>query len=88
VEIDGSYAGALGIAQFMPTSIQAYARDGDADNRIDLYTHEDAIFSVANYLKNSGWKPGIGREKAEKVIFQYNRSRYYVDTIWKIRESL
>ncbi len=86
--ISGSYAGALGIAQFLPTSILAYARDGNGDGRIDLFDHADAIASVANYLKTFGWKPGISREKAEKAVFAYNRSSYYVNTILTIKDLL
>ncbi len=86
--ISGSYAGALGIAQFLPTSILAYARDGNGDGRIDLFDHADAIASVANYLKTFGWKPGISREKAEKAVFAYNRSSFYVNTILTIKDLL
>jgi membrane-bound lytic murein transglycosylase B len=86
--VNGSYAGALGYAQFMPTSILAYARDGNADGKIDLFDHPDAIASIANYLNASGWRPGIDREKAFKVIFQYNRSGYYVNTILKVADLL
>ncbi len=86
--ITGSYAGALGIAQFMPTSILAYAQDGNRDGRIDLFHHADAAASIAGYLKRFGWRPGIDRKKAAKVIFMYNRSTYYVDTILKIRDLL
>lgn len=86
--VDGSYAGALGYAQFMPTSVLAYGRDGNGDGRIDLFDHPDAIASIANYLKAAGWRPGIDREKASKVIFQYNRSTYYVDTILKVADLL
>jgi membrane-bound lytic murein transglycosylase B len=88
LSISGSYAGALGIAQFLPTSILAYARDGNGDGRIDLFDHADAIASVANYLKTFGWKPGISREKAEKAVFAYNRSSYYVNTILAIKDLL
>jgi membrane-bound lytic murein transglycosylase B len=88
LSISGSYAGALGIAQFLPTSILAYARDGNGDGKIDLFDHADAIASVANYLKTFGWKPGIGREKAEKAVFAYNRSSYYVNTILTIKDLL
>ncbi len=88
LSISGSYAGALGIAQFLPTSILAYARDGNGDGRIDLFDHADAIASVANYLKTFGWKPGINREKAEKAVFAYNRSSYYVSTILAIKDLL
>ena len=86
--ISGSYAGALGIAQFLPTSILAYARDGNGDGRIDLFEHADAIASVANYLKTFGWKPGASREKEKKAVFAYNRSSYYVNTILEIRDLL
>ncbi len=53
----GSYAGALGLPQFLPSSIRRYAVDGDHDNRIDLETSPaDAITSVANFLKEHGWE--------------------------------
>ena len=57
--VKGSYAGAMGLGQFMPSSYRAYARDGNADGRIDLWNSvDDAIFSVANYLKRHGWRTG------------------------------
>ncbi|MGA7749108.1 MAG: lytic murein transglycosylase B, partial [Gallionella sp.] len=54
--VRGSYAGALGIPQFMPSSYRAYAVDFNGNHRIDLI-HEpmDAIGSVASYLKSFGW---------------------------------
>jgi len=55
----GSYAGALGLPQFMPSSWHKYAVDFDADGKIDLLTSPgDAIGSVANYLASFGWQPG------------------------------
>ena len=55
----GSYAGALGWPQFLPSSIRMYARDGDQDGHVDLRNSPlDAIYSVANFLKVHGWKPG------------------------------
>ena len=87
-EIPGSFAGAMGLAQFMPTSILAYGRDGDNDGTIDLLTHADAMASIANYLKSHGWRPGISRQKAEKVIHHYNHSEYYVNAILKIAKRL
>lgn len=57
--VKGSYAGAIGLGQFMPSSWQAYAIDGDSDGIVDLMNStEDAIFSVANFLKVHGWQPG------------------------------
>ena len=88
VVIQGSYAGALGIAQFMPTTLLAYARDGNQDGVIDLFTHADAMASIASFLKRFGWKPGIDTEKAKRIIHRYNHSDYYVNTILKIADLL
>ena len=55
----GSFAGALGIAQFMPGSLRRYAVDFDGDGRIDLAgSSTDAIGSVAHFLEQHGWQPG------------------------------
>jgi len=86
--VNGSFAGAMGIAQFLPTSILAYANDGNNDGRIDLFNHSDAIASIAGYLKNYGWHPGIDGKKAYKIVYRYNRSSYYVNTVLKIAELL
>ena len=56
----GSYAGAMGLPQFMPSSWSHYAVDFDGDGRIDLFSSPaDAIGSVANYFKSFQWKPGM-----------------------------
>jgi membrane-bound lytic murein transglycosylase B len=56
----GSYAGAMGMPQFMPTSIAKYAVDFDRDGRIDLVGNPaDVIGSVANYFKSFGWRRGM-----------------------------
>jgi len=88
VEMPGSFAGAMGLAQFMPTSILSYGKDGDNNGTIDLLTHADAMASIANYLKRHGWRPGISRKKAEKVIYRYNHSEYYVKAVLKIAKRL
>jgi membrane-bound lytic murein transglycosylase B len=88
VSIKGSYAGALGLAQFMPSNIIAYGKDGNGDGRIDLFDDADAIFSIANYLKHFGWEPGIDRKKAYKAVYHYNHSSYYVNTILEITDQL
>ncbi len=55
----GSYAGAMGMPQFMPSSFRAYAVDGDADGRRDLWGDwADVFASVGNYLKLHGWREG------------------------------
>ncbi len=88
VSIKGSYAGAVGIAQFMPSNILAYGRDGNGDGRIDLFNDADAIISIANYLRHYGWKPGLKRDQAFKVVYHYNHSKYYVNAILKIADLL
>ena len=58
-ELTGSYAGAMGIPQFMPSSYRAYAVDYTKDGQSNIWQEEeDAIASVANYLKENGWKAG------------------------------
>lgn len=59
LDVQGSYAGALGIPQFMPSSYRKYAVDFNHDGKIDLlHSPVDAIGSVANYLKQYGWVRG------------------------------
>jgi len=58
--VRGSYAGAIGLPQFMPSSILKYAVDFDGDGRIDLDTHgADVVGSVAHYLAEFGWQRGL-----------------------------
>lgn len=59
LEIKGSYAGAIGIPQFMPSSQRRFAVDFDGDDRIDLRnSSSDAIGSVARFLQQHGWQTG------------------------------
>lgn len=53
-----SYAGALGLPQFMPSNIKKYGVDYDGDGGVNLWTPVDAIGSVANYLNKHGWRRG------------------------------
>jgi membrane-bound lytic murein transglycosylase B len=54
----GSFAGAMGYGQFMPTAFHEYAVDFGGDGRRDLWNPVDAIGSVANYFKGHGWRTG------------------------------
>lgn len=86
--IYGSYAGALGIAQFMPTNVIKHARDGNGDGKINMLNHSDAISSVASYLKHYGWETGLENKKKKEVLFEYNHSSYYVDILIRITDLL
>jgi membrane-bound lytic murein transglycosylase B len=56
-DLKGSWAGAIGMIQFIPSSFIAYGVDGSGDGKVDIINNKlDAFASVANYLKKSGWK--------------------------------
>jgi lytic murein transglycosylase len=74
----GSFAGAMGQAQFMPSSFLKYAVDFDGDGRADIWTDvPDVLASIANYLQKSGWQSGMpwGFEVTVPQGFNYEISR-------------
>jgi membrane-bound lytic murein transglycosylase B len=74
----GSYAGAMGQTQFMPSSYLKYAVDFDGDGRADIWTAvPDVLASIANYLQKYGWQPGLpwGFEVLAPRNFDYGVSR-------------
>lgn len=86
--MQGSWAGAMGHTQFMPTTYTNYAIDGDNDGVIDLWdSEEDALASAANFLWQLGWKPGLrwGREVFLPSKFDYSLANKEVKTLtdWK-----
>lgn len=88
--VTGSYAGAVGLVQFMPSSIQSYGVDFDQDGRIELDKWSDALASAANYLKRHGWKRGkpIRRGSANyRAIYRYNPAHNYVKVVKELAES-
>lgn len=59
-KMKGSWAGAMGHTQFMPSAFIKYAQDGDGDGHKDIWTNRsDAFASIANYLKTEGWQQGV-----------------------------
>lgn len=82
-EIRGSYMGAFGLCQFVPTSYIHYAVDGNGDGKIDLFNLEDALASTANYLKQNGWSKG-----KKMAILAYNESNSYVEAVIAYAEAL
>ncbi len=79
--IRGSGSGAFGLPQFLPSSYLRFAVDGNGDGRVRLYEPSDAIASAANYLARHGWRPGITRAQQRQVIWTYNHSDPYIDTV-------
>ncbi len=74
----GSWAGAMGQPQFMPSSFESYAADGDGDGRRDIWTSvPDALASIASFLQAKGWHPGRswGFEVRVPAGFDYRTSR-------------
>jgi membrane-bound lytic murein transglycosylase B len=74
----GSWAGAMGQPQFLPSSYLAYAADFDGDGRADIWTSvPDVLASIANYLHKFGWQPGVpwGFEAVAPKGFDYRTSR-------------
>ncbi|KAA2236676.1 lytic murein transglycosylase [Salinarimonas soli] len=74
----GSWAGAMGQTQFMPSSFMRFAVDGDGDGQRDIWSSvPDAIASTANYLKEHGWTPGLpwGYEVALPDGFDFRNLR-------------
>lgn len=60
-DLKGSWAGAMGQSQFMPSSFLNYGKDGDGDGKIDIWNNLDDVFaSIANYLQREGWRAGQG----------------------------
>jgi membrane-bound lytic murein transglycosylase B len=84
----GSIYGAIGICQFMPSQVYINGVDADGDGKIDLFARADAFHSVANYLKNSGWKARMSRKQQIKVIYAYNHSSVYANTVLTVAQHL
>ncbi|WP_442958710.1 lytic murein transglycosylase [Providencia sp. PROV121] len=59
-QLKGSWAGAMGQSQFMPTSYLSYAADGDGDGKMDIWNNKADVFaSIANYLSTEGWQSAL-----------------------------
>jgi lytic murein transglycosylase len=74
-ELVGSWAGATGYPQFLPSVVLKLARDGDGDGRADIWRSEaDALASIANYFRDAGWRPGQPWGVAASVPASLDRS--------------
>ena len=74
-DVKGSYAGAMGLGQFMPSSCTDYGIDFNNDGEVDMHHPEDVIASIANYLDKHGWV--TGEEVATRVSYKGKRFQKY-----------
>jgi len=84
-KVKGSYAGAIGLGQFMPSSYKAFAVDFNGDGRRSMQNPSDAIAGIANYFKKNGWRRGSpvatrvsykgSRYRKRKTGYKYKYSR-------------
>jgi membrane-bound lytic murein transglycosylase B len=88
----GSWAGAFGQCQFMPSSYLKYAVDFDGDGKRDIWFSQADIFaSIANYLHSEGWNPDEEIEENNnnyKVLLKWNRSRYFATAVSKLANAI
>jgi membrane-bound lytic murein transglycosylase B len=76
----GSWAGAMGFCQFLPSSLKSCGVSASGTGPVDLFTHADAIHSIASYLHHSGFQPR-NRASWRRAVYGYNHSEAYVDTV-------
>lgn len=86
--IRGSIYGAIGLCQFMPSNIFTYGVDADGDGRIDPFAKADALHSIANYLRGHGWREGMDRDDQHRIIFAYNHSAVYANTVLAVADKI
>ncbi len=84
--LNGSWAGAFGYPQFLPSSYNRLAIDGNGDGLIDLYNFADASHSIGNYLKKNGWSKKSSKQR--KAVRAYNNSDAYVDAVFTLARKV
>jgi membrane-bound lytic murein transglycosylase B len=94
--LKGSYSGAIGIAQFLPSALNKLYVDADGNGKPDPARFSDAIHSVGNYLSNhrgygSGWSRGtkaIPGNKNWRALLAYNMHPNYARAVTEIAEGI
>ena len=88
--IKGSYAGAFGYGQFIPSSFNAYAADGNGDGVRQPYAWADVFASVGNYLVKNGYPVSNNADKKQvyKSVYAYNHADNYVKAVLELRDEL
>jgi membrane-bound lytic murein transglycosylase B len=86
LNLRGSFSGAFGLPQFLPSSYGHWARASQKNAVADLYKPSDAICSVGHYLQKHGWKWKKNNTHV-KALMKYNNSRDYAEAILKLAEK-
>ena len=88
--IKGSYAGAFGYGQFIPSSFNTYAADGNGDGIRKPYAWSDVFASVGNYLAKNGYPVNnpSDQEKVYQSVFAYNHADNHVKAVLELRDEL
>ena len=88
--IVGSYAGAFGYGQFIPTSFKSYAKDGNKDGIRQPFVWADVFASIANYLVKNGYPVNDKSDSKQvyKSVYAYNHADNYVKAVLELREEL
>ncbi|MGZ3695212.1 MAG: lytic murein transglycosylase [Bdellovibrionota bacterium] len=84
-KLHGSFSGAFGMAQFLPSSYLTWAKGNKKEP--NLFKADDSILSVANYLSSNGWT-AKDKTTQEAALFHYNRDKAYVTRILKMSNCL
>ena len=91
-EIGGSYAGAFGYGQFIPSSFNNYSVDFNEDGVRQPYDWPDVLGSIANYLRRNGYTPNCKNYKKDgdiwKSVYAYNHSDNYVMAVLELTEEI
>ena len=82
--IKGSYGGAIGLAQFLPHTVDLLGYDGNGDGIVDPFEKDDAIFSAANFLAQNGWR----EDKTEALGKYYGSPEGYPRAVLAYAEAL
>jgi membrane-bound lytic murein transglycosylase B len=83
-KLRGSWAGAFGLGQFIPSSYVKHAIDASGDGKVDPIDLRDGACSIGNFLKNHGWAASM--ESRRQAVFHYNRSQDYVTAVLTLAE--
>jgi membrane-bound lytic murein transglycosylase B len=86
LDLRGSWAGAFGLSQFLPSSYLKLGVDGNKDGTINLFDVHDATHSIGNYLSNAGWSKN--KKSQHRAVYNYNHSDAYVNAVLGLAQRL